>query len=119
MSIWPNLKYFSLLSEGWNNMFTDVFFQNPGQKLAELASKHVDVYNYVFTHKSNTTLCQIYGLPDNNLAPIHGDEILFQFAPEKLGMFPDGITLSEEVKIYKYYEFLNINIILLGCFGTD
>jgi len=82
--------------EGWNNMFTDVFFQNPDQKLAELASKHVDVYNYVFTHKSNTTLCQIYGLPDNNLAPIHGDEILFQFAPEKLGMFPDGITLSEE-----------------------
>jgi len=77
-------------------MFTDVFFQNPDQKLAELASKYVDVYNYIFTHKSNTTLCQIYGLPDNNLAPIHGDEILFQFAPEKLGMFPDGITLSEE-----------------------
>ena len=52
-------------SEGWSDMFTDVFFQNPDQKLAEMASKHVDVYNYVFTHKSENTFCQMFGLPDN------------------------------------------------------
>jgi len=69
----------SINQDGWSDMFTDVFFQNPDQKLAEMASKHVDVYNYVFTHKSENTFCQMFGLPDNSLAPIHGDDLLFQF----------------------------------------
>jgi len=81
--------------EGWNDMFTDVYFQTPDQKLAELASKHVDVYNYVFTHKSENTLCQIFGLPDKSLAPIHADELLFMFS-DLMVLFPGGMKFNEQ-----------------------
>ena len=79
-------------------MFTDVFFQTPDQKLAELASKHVDVYNYVFTHKSENTLCQIFGLPDKSLAPIHGDDLLFIFS-DLMELFPGGMKFNEQVTL--------------------
>jgi len=81
-------------------MFTDVFFQNPDQRSAQLVSKRADVYNYYYTYKGSNSLSVLFSLPEYD--PMHADELMIQFAmdqaPKFLTLFPEGITLSEEDK---------------------
>ena len=44
-------------------MFTDVFFQNPDQRSAQLVSKRADVYNYYYTYKGSNSLSVLFSLP--------------------------------------------------------
>jgi len=64
----------------WIQMMTDALFLSPDQKAVELYAKHgVPVYNYYFNYKPNTTISKIFGFPDNELAPINGEDILHLF----------------------------------------
>jgi carboxylesterase type B len=74
------------------NMMTDSLFLSPDQKVAELASKYVSVYNYrfVFSGSSSylpfflTDRAEDFGAPEsaakfNALKPVHGDETIYLF----------------------------------------
>jgi len=69
-------------------MLTDSLFLSPDQKVAELASKFVPVYNYRFTYAGEQSLLPFYlgeSLPlfDDQtieaLKPVHGDDIFYLF----------------------------------------
>jgi len=65
--------------EGWELMFQDTGFLSPDQKFAELSSRHVDVFNYFYTHHTNHSLAPLYGYEDSRWSPIHADDVLFLF----------------------------------------
>merc|ERR1712179_496716 len=83
------------------DLFTDVTFQNPDRRTAELVSEHVeDVYNYFYSHPGQNTWSTVFGMTDKSWVPIHADELMLQFDfnlnPKASGLFPEGINLSQE-----------------------
>ena len=66
--------------EGWMNLFTDIMFLSPDQKMMEILSEaKVPVYNYLFSFVGENTVAEWYGAPDNSLSPVHGDDTLHFF----------------------------------------
>jgi len=64
--------------DGWSRMFTDAQFRIPDQKTAELTSKHVEVYDYIFSYSnSNFTLAEVYGEVNRSFSPVHADDELY------------------------------------------
>ena len=67
--------------EDYSNLFTDVTFLAPDQKLAELASQYVPVFNYHLTFPVS------YSLSHNSLRPVHADDLFYIFdLIEQLGI---------------------------------
>ena len=58
-----NIYFFLINTDGLCDMFTDVFFQNPDQRSAQLVSKRADVYNYYYTYKGSNSLSVLFSLP--------------------------------------------------------
>jgi carboxylesterase type B len=64
----------------WIDLFTDALFLSPDQKLVELVrNQEVPVYNYQFTLKPDTSIASIFGIPDNSVSPVNGEDILMLF----------------------------------------
>ena len=73
------------------DMLTDALFLSPDQKLAELASKHIPVYNYQFTYSGSKSVLPFYVAASGNnfgdetqevfekLKPVHSDENIYLF----------------------------------------
>jgi len=73
------------------NMMTDSLFLSPDQKVAELASQYVPVYNYRFTFPGRHTFLPFYladreaefgeetAVAFNKLKPVHADELIYLF----------------------------------------
>merc|ERR1719312_1822454 len=83
-----NIDPFSNL-DGFVNAVTDSFFLSPDQKISELQSLHVPVYNYRFSYKGPRSLLSVY-LPTMNISqpniprlmeqpPSHSDGLLYLF----------------------------------------
>ena len=73
------------------DMITDALFLSPDQKFAELASKHIPVYNYQFTYSGSKSVLPFYVAASGNnfgdetqevfekFKPVHSDENLYLF----------------------------------------
>jgi len=73
------------------NMMTDSLFLSPDQKLAELASQYVPVYNYRFTFPGTNSFLPFYlagreadfgeetAKAFNSLKPVHADDLIYLF----------------------------------------
>ena len=72
------------------NMLTDALFLSPDQKFAELASKHIPVYNYQFTYTGSKSVLECVDVNGNtfeekdcdaikSLTPVHFDENIYLF----------------------------------------
>ncbi len=75
--------------QDWTNMVTDAYFLSPDQKLAELASQYVPVYNFRFVYPGSSSFLTFYAIGRENgtisqeqwssLKPVHSDELLYLF----------------------------------------
>jgi len=75
----------------YTNMMTDSLFLSPDQKVAELASQFVPVYNYRFTFSGTHSFLPFYlagregdfgeetAKAFNNLKPVHADDLIYLF----------------------------------------
>ena len=72
------------------NMLTDALFLSPDQKFAELASKHIPVYNYQFTYSGSKSVLECVDVNGNtfeeedcdaikSLRPVHFDDNIYLF----------------------------------------
>jgi len=64
-------------------LFNDVTFLSPDQKVAELVSEHTEVFNYLLVHSSEITFAKFFGA-DPSFSPVHGDDIIYLFANSEL-----------------------------------
>jgi carboxylesterase type B len=94
------------------NMMTDSLFLSPDQKVAELASQYVPVYNYRFTFRGRHSFLPFYLAGRENdfgeetaaaftsLRPVHADELVYLFALFELGTEEEQQVRATMVKYW-------------------
>ncbi len=95
--------------QDWSDMITDAFFLSPDQKVAELVSQYVPVYNYRFVYPGSSSFLPYYidGRENGTLSqeqwssmkPVHADELFYLFDTVELN--EDEIELKD--KMIKYW----------------
>jgi len=89
------------------NMITDSIFLSPDQKVAELYSQYVPVFNYRFAFSGSHSFLPFFlngreaELGEdliNSLKPVHADELLYLF---DIDMLPNALATPEELDMRK------------------
>jgi len=93
--------------KSWIELFTDALFLSPDQKVVELMQSHkVPVYNYHFTFKPDTSMAALFGVPDNKVTPVNGEDILMLFDQfEQMHLETDRETKIGDMMIEYWTNF--------------